>query len=77
MTGPAIDGMMTLSWTENGQKFRQDIKQTASVGKQKRTMETWTLGDGSYVYSYQPMMGKQVARLKVPKSAGPAGHMAG
>ena len=53
MTSPSMHGTMTLSWTDNGRKYRQDIRGITGSGGQKTPIETWTIGDGSYVYSYQ------------------------
>jgi hypothetical protein len=75
MTGPTSNGTMTLSWTDNGRKYRQDIRQTHGVGKRKGTMELWNVGDGSYVYTHHEMMGKQVMRMKIPPRAGGKGSI--
>jgi hypothetical protein len=48
----------------------------ASAGTPPMTIQMWAFGDGKNVYSYQPMMGKQVFRMKIPKggAAGTPGN---
>ena len=78
MASPLMNGTTVLCWIDHGRKFRQDAQMSIGSGGTTRQIQTWSLGDGSYVYSYQPMMGKQVLRLKArtgPGAAGPAGTM--
>lgn len=69
----ALGGTSLLTWIESGKKFRQDITMTgtppnAAAGTPPMTVQMWAFGDGKNVYSYQPMMGKQVFRMKMPKA---------
>ena len=77
-----MSGTSTITWIEGGKKFRQDMKLSgnapgAPAGAAPTQVEMWMIGDGTYIYSHQPMMGKQVYRMKMPKAspgaAGPAG----
>lgn len=71
----SLAGTSLLTWAEGGKKFRQDISMSGTApnapsGTPPMTIQMWAFGDGKNVYSYQPMMGKQVVRMKVPKGAG-------
>jgi hypothetical protein len=68
MNSPIVSGTMVMTWINHGKKFRQDMK--LSVGQQGKqtTINSWTLTDGGYLYTYQPQMGQQVMRMKMPKS---------
>lgn len=77
-----MSGTSKITWIDGGKKFRQEMKMTgtapgAPAGTANTTIEMWMIGDGTYLYSHQPMMGKQVYKMKVPKAApgaaGPAG----
>jgi len=73
-----MEGTSLLTWAEGGKKFRQDISMSgtppnAPSGTPPLTMQMWAFGDGKNVYSYQPMMGKQVIRMKMPKGGGAPG----
>lgn len=68
----ALGGTSLLTWAEGGKKFRQDITMSgtppnAPAGTPPMTIQMWAFGDGTHVYSYQPLMGKQVFRMKMPK----------
>lgn len=74
----ALEGTSLLTWAESGKKFRQDISMSgtppnAPAGTPSMTIQMWAFGDGKDVYSYQPMMGKQVVRMKMPKGGGTPG----
>jgi hypothetical protein len=83
MTSPIMSGTMILSWIDNGKKFRQDTKASAGTGAERRPggqktqFETWSIGDGTHVYTYAPGMGRQVMRAKVPRSMGAGSPTAG
>lgn len=73
-----LEGTSLLTWAEGGKKFRQDISMSgtppnAPAGTPSMTIQMWAFGDGKNVYSYQPMMGKQVIRSKMPKSGSVGG----
>jgi hypothetical protein len=73
-----LEGTSFLTWAESGKKFRQDISMSgtppnAPAGTPPMTIQMWAFGDGQNVYSYQPMMGKQVIRTKMPKGGGAPG----
>ncbi len=70
MTSPKMNGTMTMAWIDHGKRFRQETKMSVGQPGQQMTMDTWTLGDGRYLYSHQPMLGKQVMRMPMPKGAG-------
>jgi hypothetical protein len=76
MTSPMMNGTTVLSWIDHGHKFRQDALISIGSAGKKSQIQSWSLGDGTYLYSYQLTMGKQVLRLKPrrgPGAAGPAG----
>ncbi|MGV3721319.1 MAG: hypothetical protein ACO1SX_10465 [Actinomycetota bacterium] len=76
-----LTGSSIVTWADGGKKFRQDMKMSgtapgAPAGASLTNVEMWMIGDGTHLYSHQPMMGKQVLRTKIPKGAatpGPAG----
>jgi len=70
MTSPMMSGTMTMAWIDHGKKFRQDTKMSAGGPSGQKAMDTWTVGDGTYVYTHRSMMGNQVMRMRVPKSLG-------
>jgi hypothetical protein len=75
MNSPMMNGTMTMTWINHGKKFRQDMK--LSVGQQGKQMSinSWTVADGGYIYTYQPSMGQQVMRMKMPKEMAAAGAL--
>jgi outer membrane lipoprotein-sorting protein len=77
MSSPIMNGTSVVSWIDHGRKFRQDSKMTIGATASKSPMQTWSIGDGTNVYAYQPALGKQVLRMKIPKSAGGGGPMGG
>lgn len=73
----ALGGTSLLTWAESGKKFRQDITMSgtppnAPAGTPPMTIQMWAFGDGKNLYSYQPLMGKQVLRMKMPKGGAAA-----
>jgi hypothetical protein len=75
-----LAGASIVTWADGGKKFRQDMKMSgtapgAPTGASLTNVEMWMIGDGTHLYSHQPMMGKQVLRTKIPKggATGPAG----
>ena len=72
--GMVMGGINTLSWIEHGKRFRQEMEASATGPQQTTTIQNWTIGDGKYLYVYQPMFGKQILRTKMPKvGAGQSG----
>jgi hypothetical protein len=69
---PMASGTSVLCWTDGGKRFRQEMRGGSTGNRQMTMMESWTIGDGTYLYIYQPQMGKAVMRAKMPK-AGAAG----
>src|SRR5688500_9823223 len=65
-----VSGTSVLQWIESGKRFRQDMKGTGTAPQAFTSVESWTIGDGTYMYVHQPNMGKQVMRMKIPKAAG-------
>jgi hypothetical protein len=50
------------------------MEASASGPQQTTSIQNWTIGDGKYLYVYQPMFGKQVLRTRMPKAgAGQSG----
>src|SRR3712207_6729814 len=62
---PMMDGTTVFSWIQSGKRFRQDTTLTAGSGERTRKLETWAIGDGTYVYMHPPMTGKEVRRMKM------------
>jgi hypothetical protein len=77
MKSPMLNGSSKLSWIESGKKFRQDTKGTANLGQRQMSMESWAISDGTHLYMHQPMLGKQVRRMKIPKDAAHGPEMPG
>lgn len=74
-------GTMVLSWIQSGVKFRQEMKMTATVpqagsGTRPISVSTWTLSDGKNVYTLNPMVEKQVLRMKVLRTGPQANNVA-
>ena len=75
--GMTMAGTMTVIWAEGGKNFRQETKLTgappgAPAGSAPTTISSWTLGDGNYMYTSMPMMGKTAYRQKLGKQPGGA-----
>jgi hypothetical protein len=68
VSGPMMNGTSTLTWADSGARFRSDTSGTISMGQQPMQMNTWTINDGKNLYVFQPMMGKQVMRMKMTKA---------
>jgi hypothetical protein len=69
MTSPMVNASVVMAWVDHGKKTRQDMKMSVGSGAQQAAMDSWTLTDGSYIYTYQPTMGRQVMRIKMSKAA--------
>lgn len=65
LTSSMMNGTTTLHWSDFGKKFRQEM--SAKMNAQGRTMDlsNWVIYDGAHIYMHNPMMGKQVVRMKV------------
>jgi len=73
LSSPMMNGSTTLSWMENGKKFRQDMSgevvrpsQPGQPPAHGMQIKTWTLSDGVNIYSKQPM-NDSILRIKIPK----------
>src|SRR4051794_14887487 len=77
MSSPMMNGTTVVSWIDHGRKFRQDSQMSIGATASKSAMQTWSIGDGTNIYTYQPALGKQVLHMKVPKGAGAGGLMGG
>jgi hypothetical protein len=75
MTSPMMNGTMIMTWINHGKKFRQDMKLTVGQQEKQMSINSWTLADGGYIYTYQPTMGQQVMRMKMPKEMAAAGAL--
>jgi hypothetical protein len=66
INSPLLTGTAIFAWTEEGRRFRQDLKQFIKTGKGGSVrQDLWAISDGTNLFSYQPMMGKQVMRSEV------------
>jgi hypothetical protein len=71
ITGSMFNGTQTVTWIESGKRTRTEATMQAGQGDQKMTMNTWSISDGTYVYTFSPMMGgKKLLRMKLPKGNG-------
>jgi hypothetical protein len=77
MSSPMMTGTSVVSWIDHGRKFRQDSKMMIGASAQKTPLNTWSIGDGSDLYTYQPALGKQLLHTKVPGGQGGAEPMGG
>jgi hypothetical protein len=77
MSSAMVSGSMTISWLQGGARMRQDMNMKTSMSAPRgrsnggpATIKGWTIYDGTYVYTYMPMMGsgggKRVMRMKLP-----------
>jgi hypothetical protein len=60
-------GTGALSWMESGHKFRQDTRMVLKQGDRTIPVDGWMMYDGTYLYTHQAMMGKNVYRSKPGK----------
>jgi len=77
MSSPIMNGTSVVSWIDHWHKFGQDSTMSIGAAASQGAMQTWSIGNGTDVYTYQPMMGKQVMHMKVPKGGGAGGPMGG
>lgn len=73
-----MNGTSTLSWIEDGRRFRQDLD--AAVGGPERNMriQSWAISDGKHLYMSQPGgQSKVLNRMKLPKDATSVGSPGG
>jgi hypothetical protein len=77
MSSPMMNGTTVISWIDHGHKFRQDSHMSIGATASKSAMQTWSIGNGADVYTYQPALGKQVLHMKVSKGKGSAGPIGG
>jgi len=76
----SLTGTLDVVWSEGGKKSRSDMRMSGTLPgapsgtTASTTMDAWGISDGAYIYSHQPMWGKTVYRMKMPKdSRGAAG----
>ncbi|MCC2671343.1 MAG: hypothetical protein K0Q72_3814 [Armatimonadetes bacterium] len=77
-------GLTKLIWIDNGKKFRQETDLSGSpkgapAGASPTLISSWSFGDGTNIYISQPMMGRTVYRMPMPKggAAGGGGSVIG
>jgi hypothetical protein len=75
MTSPMVNATVVMAWVDHGKKTRQDMKMSVGGGGQQAAIDSWTVTDGSYIYTYQPAMGRQVMRMRMSKAAQNAAAM--
>src|SRR5690242_12328636 len=71
-TAGAVAGTSVLVWDENGRRFRQDTTGVNKGPNGQQKIESFTIGDGKYLYVHQSAMGKQLMRIPMPKTPGGA-----
>jgi len=72
-----MSGTMVTAWVDHGKKSRQDMKLSVNAGGRQASIDTWSLQDGTYVYTHQPGLGNQVMRMRLSKAAQAGASMGG
>lgn len=73
----AMNGNISMTWTNFGARFRQDSRVNMSMGAQKTTMNSWSLFDGKALYSALPngIPGQPAGRKIALKMALPPNYL--